>query len=845
MNENKLVELKQSAVLNFDVVSLMWVVKILAHFEGLYNTSIMRQKSPFPLTKEHEIDRNENAQPALSIFSPENGHDAEGNEDTSHQQKTVADIHREIRELLALNQRCFAEKAHMHRTSVACIENPNKAVDLRLHATASMSLRAIDELSTGIEKSIKGKIENLRQQFMDALLKPFHKATERFLLRHRLFVGQDEFKEKTGRAVAQLRARIYAGGITPFSELVEIIQKLYLQNSDHEEQSKKDLWNHPLIQEARQAYIDDHIEYGSSEAIAKLMSLLEFCGYSFIKNDLRRVGLGLNTIKRLNQNRLPKKIESLAVLREKAEQTLGKEDADKEFQFLEDAIKKQRKQKTLFKMVRQLMNERNIEPSEVLRHSGLDPLERCAHEEFRLALERGPSKKIPLVSLIALISGSEEEQSNLEKRARKELRERSVIYRKKKASTISTEMQFCGLSIDDLPLNESERDAIAELRNGEATLQSEKDICNIIYNLAMEKRVKKPLEKWIADEEPTTIPRMTELLVSRRKYEGRKLAKESHVSEETFTKIRNEELVPEIIVLRELCKAAEVVLPARLEVENLLALGSLKEREGNKPLGRALEILIHTTHKHAKTFHRENVLTSSVRDFQRNLEESRLMNSMNATIRDEVVEKIETSDRDALRQFIQLLQDTGQTKKALHQWLCGMKLQGNEQYLSAYKSLRSIVQSTQVHPSEIPHKEKSVQELLDRKHQLHRWKYGLTNEDNDQKEDLSFPDERSARDLLRLLPGVTKDDILTTSIDELENEERKHLETILRLTELKPQDKRIAIILQKLLQGSKKMHCAFYGDTHKPCTEKRILVLRLRASLQFRKLDHERDNKGG
>lgn len=746
-------------------------------------------------------------------------------------------IHNSLRwRLLHMLVSDYADAAGMKGNfGVKTLENPDAARDLRIHDSAHLSVAYLRKRIKELDRDDANLLEAGTERLLDEMVADYRKRTEKLLLKARIEFGPDTFNRRTNDETKRLRPRIVKGRITPFSDIVSDMRGLHFPRSRKFKHNDEQTWNEPHIVEAREAFTEDVVEDGTPEHVAKLTAMLEFGGLSLSRADLKKLGLSQQARKLLVSKRTPS-VGMIEPVREFLQSTVGEDATEELLEEWKNEERKVKQRKTFASELRMAIDDLNAEPSVLLPAFEMDPEQCTGHEVMRGALERGPSKKMPLLALIHILGTSDKERSRLEKLARKELRKRWEANRTQASHTLPAELQLCGIEEYDLGFNREELDQYVRLRKGEESDMKERDILERMRLVALHHNVLPALERWVESQEPTDLSRALELVAMRKGREYRELIRKASTSEATINAARRGELIPPHVTVKNFFEGAGVVMPAHVEADHVLSAAEQERREGIRPLGRAVNALIARSHRHAKTFRREREIDISARTFSTYAQHACETGCTNPKLIEELSAKADCDDREALRTYLELLHEHGDEAAALITWLDAMESSGKPEYVDGFKSLQKMLSCHDARSNE-----STIDELLARKDKLHRWKYGLKNDDTDEPEDLSSDEERPALKTLLLLPGTTRESLLSVSFESREAERDRHRERIRALTDL--DDDEVERITSKLLAGNKRYRRMFYGDPSRPSSEERIIMLAERQEHKFRNLHLDEDCK--
>ena len=600
-------------------------------------------------------------------------------------------------------------------------------------------------------------------------------------------------------------------------------------------------WAEPHIQSAFASYVADHVARGVPEPIAQLMAMIEFSGHKCTTDDLKKLGMSNETSSALTNKRMPQ-LEKLEALKRTFYASIGRDCTNRLFASWKNVSEQFDRKQSFSKRMRKAIGIRNIEPADLVRVFEMDPSEVIPHEVIRIALERGPSKRMPLIALTHILARNPEEQARHEKQARKELQVRQSASRVKASHRLPAEMQLCGVGIDDLDFNDAEKDEFKKIRSGKPSSLRERDMLSHIHSIGIEKNVMPPLQRWIASQEPSSIARFFELIAMRTPYEIRKLVKASHTSEATIGAYRRNELLPSHVALRTFADAAKVKLPAHVEISCLLQAADLRAAKNIQPLGRAANALIERTHDHRKAFCREREIGSCNQTFGLYLKEASTKGKTHSRFVRELSEKAESADAGAMSEYVHALSRSDSEKTALETWITKMLHEGRQEYIDGFIALQTSLRSSEEenHNDNITQR---LQGLQERNFRLHRWKYGQKNPQTSETEDLSSPQEKLALQTLLLIPGVTTESVLAVSLKETKTEVVKHTQRVAKLTGMNRTNEKLVAIVEQLLSGDRSMHHVFYGDPSKIGSEYRVEVMGKRYELGFANVYLDEDNK--
>ncbi len=757
-------------------------------------------------------------------------------------------IHNSMRwRLLHLGMSDYVAAANLTGNFVLkTLENPEIKRDLRIHESAHASVAYLASIQdTSWSRNIRETLRVGREKLLQALIAPYELQTEKLLLTERVTFGPQAFDEKTAGATQRLRPRIIKGRVTPFEELVKVMRGLHFADKEEMATNCESVWRHACIQNALNAYIADQISQGIPEPVAQIMAIVEFSGHSFTTNDLKSLGMSQNTRRALTNKRMVP-VDRLEGLRAMFVQTIGSEATDGYFQMWNHESQKLKRETNFSKQIRAAIDTQNIQPEMILPVFGINPSECTGHEVMRSALERGPSKKMPLLSLIHILATSDQELTKYERRARSDLCSRWSANRTQASFRLPAELQLCGLEIEDLGLSDDDKDEFAELQRGVKSKLREPELLREMRKISLSKNVIPVMEKWVASQEPDSVSRMFELLAMRRSHGLRALVQGSKTSEATVNAIRKNELLPQHSMLKDFCGAAGVCLPTGIEIQALAQTADAEAASGILPLGRAANALISRSHRHQKTFRRDREVDISDRTFATYLTEAAECSQTNPKLIAELCAKADSEDRDALQKYVSLLNEGKTTEVgAIIRWLDAMTTEGKSGYVDGFIRLQEILKRRSLgDKEEAATTEERLVVLRQRNYKLHRWKYGKQNIETGTTQDLSAPHEKQALKTLSMLPGATSEAILAVSLVDRNEELRRHIDRIVSITDLSSTDAIVNEIALQLLQGTDRiLRSAIYGDDSKPGSPDRISVLRKRDDLKIVSMHFSEDRK--
>ncbi len=749
-------------------------------------------------------------------------------------------IHISLRwRLLKLTSAQFAKDAGMKGYfAVRTMENPTMKRDLGIHDSAHASVAHFMRLQNRDDQP-KELLEAGTERLIDALVEPYRLRTERLLLSERIKQGPTSFESKTA-ATKSLKARIARKRITPFNEMVTMMRGLYFSDTEELANNNPTVWAEKHIQQAYEAFVEDQISSGTPAQIAQVMAVVQFMGHEFTKDQLNVLGLTQMTRRALTQKQVVS-VDRLKPLEEKMIATLGEEPTEEFYDLWSDESRKLSRRMNSSKLLRGAIANLNAEPSVLLPAFDIDPSWVTGHETMRSALERGPSKRVPLIALVHILATDEKELKQYEQRARSDLRKRKRANLTQASFKLPAELQYCGIEVDDLGFSPKERDEYAALQRGDVSTLNEKDILQRMYDTALRLNVIPTLRRWVDSQEPRDAASMFELLAMRKSRGIRELVKNATTSEATVSEVRRNTMQPQHALLRAFAKSANVILPAHVEIDSLLRTADQEKGNGQKPLGRAINALIVRTHRHVKTFRRESDIDISERTFTTYVAEALERGIANQKLLSEIGSKAESDDHEVVTKWLELLLNSDSEAQAFGMWIAAMEKENKQDYLDGLEHLQDMVKEKVDSDTE----KMELDELIARNFQLHRWKYGKINPESSQKEDLSSPQQRAALRTLLLLPGISKEGLLSFSMEGRKERRENHTRRVVSLIQnAEPTDAKVIECVNLLMSGDAFTESVFYGDKSMPSSGYRVEVFSKRQELDFKDGLHlDEDNR--